>query len=60
MKTFTTPIEKTANCSFYFGTFPKTNVTGNKGDTFKIIGETKTYYITENKRNSKLPKWIFE
>jgi hypothetical protein len=55
MKTYKTPITKTAIKSFYFGTL-KTLISGKIGDTFTVIGETKTYYITTNERNNKLPK----
>lgn len=60
MKNYTTPITKTAITSYCFGTFPKTYITGNIGDTYTVIGETKTYYITTNEKNNKLPKWIVD
>lgn len=60
MKEFETPIQKVAKKSFCFGTFPKTFITGNIGDVFTVIGETKSYYITTNQTNPKLPKWIFD
>ena len=60
MTTYTTPTEKTAKKSYCFGTFPKTYITGNAGDKFNVIGETKSYYITTNVKNPKLPKWIVD
>lgn len=58
MTTYSIPKEVKAAKSYCFGTFPKTYVTGNIGDVFTVIGETKSYYITTNKKNNKLPKWI--
>jgi len=60
MKTYNTPITKTAKVNYIFGTFPKTYVSGNIGDVLTIIGETKAYYITTNVKNPKLPKWVVE
>lgn len=60
MITFNQPQTKTAKRSFCFGSFPNKYITGTIGDTFNVIGETKTYYITDNTKNNKLPKWIVE
>lgn len=60
MKTFNQPQTKTAKVSYCFGTFPKTYITGKVGDSFNVIGETKAYYITDNAKNNKLPKWVVE
>jgi len=56
MTTYTTPIELKATKSFAFGRFPKSYITGKIGDVFTVIGETKSYYITNNPINNKLPK----
>ena len=58
MKTYATPIEIKATKNYCFGTFPKTYITGNVGDIFTVIAETKAYYITTNTKNNKLPKWV--
>jgi len=60
MKTYTKSIVKEAKVSYCFGTFPNTYVTGQIGDKFTVIGETKTYYITTNEKNNKLPKWVVD
>ena len=61
MKTLSNPIEVTATKNFCFGSYAKgTYYSATIGDKFKVIAETKTYYITENKINNKLPKWACE
>jgi hypothetical protein len=60
MKTYTTPIEMKATKSYCFGSFPKTYISGNAGDVFTVIAETKAYYITTNPKNNKLPKWVIQ
>ena len=55
------PIEVVSTKNFCIGTYSKgTYYTGKIGDKFKVIAETKTYYITENEKNNKLPKWACE
>jgi hypothetical protein len=58
MKIYSKPTEIKATKNYFFGTFPKTYVTGKIGDVFTAIGETKAYYITTNPKNNKLPKWV--
>ena len=59
MKTLTNQIEVTITKSFCFGTFSKgTYYSGTIGDKFTVIAETKTYYITTNETNNKLPKYF--
>lgn len=58
MKNYAQPIEKTAVKNFCFGASPKTLISGTIGATFTVIGETKAYYITNNPKNNKLPKWV--
>jgi hypothetical protein len=60
MKNYSAPIEIKATKGYSFGSFPKTYISGNVGDVFIVIGETKAYYITTNTKNNKLPKWITE
>lgn len=61
MKTLAYPIEVVATKNFCLGTPSKgTFYTGKIGEKFKVIAETKTYYITENEKNNKLPKWACE
>jgi hypothetical protein len=60
MKTYTQPVEMKAVINFTFGSFPKTYIGGSIGDVFTVIGETKAYYITDNPKNNKLPKYIVD
>jgi hypothetical protein len=61
MKTLSQPIKVVATKNFCFGNYSKgTYYTGKIGEQFTVIAETKTYYIIENKKNNKLPKWACE
>lgn len=61
MKTLPTPKQITATKNFIIGTYSKgTYYRGKIGEDFNVIGETKVYFITDNLKNNKLPKWATE
>jgi len=61
MTTYKTPRQVTVTKSICFGTFSKgTYISINAGEIITVLGETAKFFITDNPKNNKLPKWAIE